>query len=231
MKNNKKAQVILRLLKEHYPEAKMILQWNNNFELLAAVILSAQCTDLMVNKVTAKVFPKYRQQKEQFLSYYKQYSQLPIPTEEIIELVNFAYVSLGELEKDIKSTGFYRNKARHLQGAARIILNEFKGNLPKSMLLLQKIPGVGRKTANVFLGNAYHLFEGIAVDTHVKKQAKKLGLTREDHPDKIEQELMQLFDKKEWFTLTYLLIAHGRNMRKKKSDRIICGNNTCLLCQ
>lgn len=226
-----KAQEILQLLKKHYPHAKMILQWENNFELLVSIILSAQCTDKKVNEVTTKVFPKYRQEFLGLQSHYANYTRIDLPKEQLIELVNFAFVPLSELEQDIKSTGFYHNKAKNVQGAAHTVLEKFKGTIPRSIEQLITIPGVGRKTANVFLGNAYGIYEGIAVDTHVTKQSQLLGLTKEKTPEKIEQDLMKLFPKKDWFPLTYLLIEHGRNMRKKKSDRVVCGNPSCPLCK
>jgi endonuclease-3 len=232
-----KAQEILQLLKNHYPNAKMILEWENNFELLVAIILSAQCTDKKVNEVTAKVFPKYRQEKREFVSEYRKYTRMLKTKEELHELVNFANVPLRELEQDIKSTGFYHNKAKSVQGAAKTVLEKFQGILPRSIKELITIPGVGRKTANVFLGNAYEIYEGIAVDTHVTKQSQLLGLTKDlpagkagKTPEKIEEDLMQLFPQKDWFPLTYLLIEQGRNMRKKKSDRKVCGDSKCILC-
>lgn len=227
--DKKKAQKIFQLLKEHYPNAKMVLEWRNNFELLVAVILSAQCTDKKVNEVTAVVFPKFRKEKKEFASYYAKYTRIHIPKIEMIELVNFAEIPLSELEKDIHATGFYHAKAKSVQNAARTVLDTFYGILPKTISELTKIPGVGRKTANVFLGNAYHISEGIAVDTHVKKQSYLLGFTRRTDPDKIEQDLMKLFPKDEWFTLTYLLIEHGRNVRRKKTERKMCGNPSCPL--
>jgi endonuclease-3 len=139
--------------------------------------------------------------------------------------------SLSELQEDIKSTGFYKNKAKNVQAAAKMLLETYHGVFPKTIAELILIPGVGRKTANVFLGNAYHISEGIAVDTHVTKQSQLLGLTQNTNPDKIEQDLMKLFDQKDWFQLTYLLIEHGRNMRRKKSDRKTCGHKDCILCK
>lgn len=224
------AAYILSLLREHYPHAKMILQWSNNFELLVSIILSAQCTDAMVNKVTSVAFPKYKKERKEFANQYAKFSQIPLQKEEIVELVNFAYIPLSELEHDIKSTGFYHNKAKNVQQAARVVLETYHGTLPRTIVELTRIPGVGRKTANVFLGNAYGIHEGIAVDTHVRKQSQLLGLTTNTDPDKIEQDLMQLFDPNDWFSLTYLLIEHGRNMRKKKQDRMICDNPDCILC-
>ncbi|MGH7246249.1 MAG: endonuclease III domain-containing protein [Candidatus Levyibacteriota bacterium] len=231
MVDKKQAYQIFQLLQEHYPYAKMILEWRNNFELLVAIILSAQCTDKKVNEVTAKVFPKYKKERTTFASHYANYSRINLPKEEQIELVNFAFVPLEELEQDVKSTGFYHNKAKSVQNAALVTLDKFRGILPKTIAEMTTIPGVGRKTANVFLGNAYHIVEGIAVDTHVKKQANLFGLTKQTDPDKIEQDLMKQFDKKDWLALTYLLIEHGRNRRRKAKERIHCTNPSCPLCR
>lgn len=224
-----KAQEIFQLLKTHYPNAKMVLQWTNNFELLVSIILSAQCTDKKVNEVTSVVFPKYKKGRLEFEPQYHNYTRIALPTEQVVELINFSNTPLPELEQDIKSTGFYHNKAKNVEAAARTILEKFEGILPKTIDELTTIPGVGRKTANVFLGNAYGIYEGIAVDTHVIKQSQLLGLTKEKTPEKIEQDLMHLFPQNQWFALTYLLIEHGRNMRRKKSDRLSCGNPSCLL--
>lgn len=226
-----KAQEIFQILKVHYPKAKMILEWSNNFELLVSIILSAQCTDKKVNEVTNVVFPKYRQPRSEFVSQYQNYTRIDIPKDQLIELVNFAFVPLQELEQDIKSTGFYHNKATNVQAAARVVLDNFSGILPKTISELITIPGVGRKTANVFLGNAYNIYEGLAVDTHVTKQAQLLGFTTNTDPVKIEQDLMKLFPQEQWFTLTYLLIEHGRNKRRKKADQIVCRDKSCILCQ
>lgn len=225
-----KAYEIFDLLKKHYPHAKMILQWSNNWELLVSIILSAQCTDKKVNEVTSTLFPKYAHTKDELKNEYKKYEKIvSLAYSEMIELVNFASVPITELEQDVKPTGFYHNKAKNVKTAAQKVLTSFKGILPKTITELITIPGVGRKTANVFLGNAYHIYEGIAVDTHVTKQAQILGLTKEKTPEKIEKDLMKLFDKKDWFTLTYLLIEHGRNMRKRKQDRTTCNDDSCLL--
>ena len=227
-----KAYEVFELLKKHYPDAKMVLNWTNNFELLVSIILSAQCTDVMVNKVTAVVFPKYKQVWPELKKYYEpEYEIIGLPRVETIELINFAHAPIETLEQDIKSTGFYKNKAKNVQAAAKMIIEKYRGTLPKTIAELITIPGVGRKTANVFLGNAYHIYEGIAVDTHVIKQSQALGFTKNSKPDKIEQDLMQLFDRKNWFKITYSLIEHGRNLRKKKSDRITCQTpEICLLC-
>lgn len=182
----KRARKILRKLKRIVPDAGMILNYSNNWELLVAVILSAQCTDKQVNKVTEKLFKKYR------------------------TLDDYIKVSQGEFEKDIYATGFYRNKAKNIRAAAKMIKDEFGGKIPKTMEEMIRLPGVSRKTANVVLGNAYGVVEGIAVDTHVKRLTLRLSLTAHSNTDKIEKDLMDLFPKKEWFNLTYYLIAYGR---------------------
>ena len=223
-----KALFIFKLLEKHYPDAKTILKWGNNFELLTAIILSAQCTDKKVNEVTAKLFPKYRNLKLKNKSLNLKNIKL---TPEIQEIINFSAIPITELETDIKSTGFYRNKAKNLKNAANFILEHYFGILPKTINELIKIPGVGRKTANVFLGNAHGITEGIAVDTHVAKQAQLLGFTKNTNPDKIEVDLINLFPKDKWFKLTYLLIEHGRNMRMAKSKRSRCDDPKCILCK
>jgi endonuclease III len=225
MVDKSRAQEILQKLQRMYPEAKMILEYTNTFELLVAVMLSAQCTDVMVNKVTAKLFPKYKTQYKAFKDKYMEYEKkVSIPKEELVEIVNVAFMPREELEQDIKSTGFYKSKAQRLQEAARMILDRFHGEVPKTMAELLLLRGVARKTANVILGNAYKVSEGIAVDTHVKRVAKRLGLTNHTDPDKIEKDLMTLFDKKDWYKLTYLLIEHGRRVctaRKTDCDNCV----------
>lgn len=186
---------ILRLLKKKYPNAKIVLRYSNNWELLVAVVLSAQCTDVMVNKVSEKLFKKYK------------------------TIDNYARANLSELEQDIRSTGFYKNKAKNVKAAAKMILEKFNGKVPRTMNELTMLPGVARKTANIVLGNAYGVVEGIAVDTHVRRLSQRLGLTKKDNPEKIEQDLMKLFDKKDWFTLTYLLIDHGRKTCEAKKPK------------
>lgn len=160
---------IIRILKKTYPNAKIVLNYGNNWELLAAVILSAQCTDKKVNDVTSVLFPKFRRAKGQGLKAKGK------PIEEI-ELENFATVPLEELEQDIRATGFYHSKAKNIQAAAKMILEKFGGKLPKTMAEMLTIPGVARKTANVVLGNAYDIVEGIAVDTHVLRLSQRLRL-------------------------------------------------------
>lgn len=216
----KKARRILTLLKKHYPNAGVILNYSNNFELLVSVVLSAQTTDIQVNKVTAVVFPKYRKENTKFIKLYRQYKNITLPKKELIEIINFAYANLEELEKDIKSIGIYKNKAKNIQKASVMLLENFKGVLPKTISEMIKLPGVGRKTANVVLANAYGIVEGIAVDTHVKRLSLKYGFTKSSNLEIIEKDLMKLFDKKDWFNITYLLIEHGRNIKRLKKDFI-----------
>jgi endonuclease-3 len=181
-----RALEILKRLKKIYPKAKIALRYKNNFQLLVAVVLSAQCTDKKVNKVTIPLFKKYRTAKD------------------------FAGADIKIFEQEIKSTGFYHNKARNILAAAKKINNDFGGRLPRTMREMITIPGIGRKSANVILGNAYGVVEGIAVDTHVGRLAQRFGFTHTDNPEKIEQDLMKLIPKKDWFGFTYIIIEHGR---------------------
>lgn len=190
---------VLTKLKKLFPDAGMILKYSNNWELLVAVILSAQCTDKQVNKVTEKLFKKYR------------------------TLDDYAYANPRDFEKDIMSTGFYKNKTKNILGAAKAVKENFGGTIPRTMEAMLTIPGVGRKTANVVLGNAYGIVLGIAVDTHVKRLARVLGLTKESTPEKIEQDLMAIFPKKEWFKATYLLIEYGRKYcSARRHEHSVC---------
>lgn len=177
---------IIKTLKKLFPHARIVLKYSNNWELLVAVVLSAQCTDVMVNKVTDRLFKKYK------------------------TLDDYVNADIHEFEQDIKSTGFYRNKAKNILTAAKIIKEKYHDALPNTMVDLTSLPGVGRKTANIILGNAFGIVEGIAVDTHVRRLSKVLGLTCHDDPDKIEQDLMKIVPKEEWFRFTYLLIEYGR---------------------
>jgi endonuclease-3 len=181
-----KAAKIIRILKKLFPKAKIVLNYGNPWELLVAVVLSAQCTDKKVNEVTEKLFKKYR------------------------TLEDYVRAKPAEFEKDIKSTGFYRAKAKNILAAAKAVKEKFGGKVPRTMAEMLTIPGIGRKSANVILGNAYGVVEGIAVDTHVRRLARLLGLTREKDPEKIERDLMQIVPKKDWFKITYLLIDYGR---------------------
>lgn len=182
----KRAKKIISALKKFFPRAKIVLKYSNNWELLVAVMLSAQCTDKKVNEVTALLFKKYR------------------------ALDDYIRALQGEFENDIRSTGFYHAKARHILATAKIIQERYKGNVPNTMEALLTLPGVARKTANIVLANAYGIVEGIAVDTHVKRLARLLGLTEETNPERIEKDLMQIIPKSEWFNLTYRLIEYGR---------------------
>ena len=189
----KRAGKILQRLKKAYPNAKIVLNYRNNIQLLVAVILSAQCTDKKVNEVTEKLFKKYK------------------------TVDDFAKANLKTFEQEIRSTGFYHNKAKNIIAATYMIRDRFGGKLPKTMDEMLLLPGVARKTANVVLGNAYGVVGGIAVDTHVRRVSRHLGLTREQNPDKIEQDLMKLFDKKDWFLLTYLFVEYGRGVHAAKN--------------
>lgn len=182
----KRALKINNELKKLFPQAKIALHFSNNWELYVAVVLSAQCTDKKVNEVTQKLFKKYPSFKD--------------------------YLNAGkyEFEQDIKSTGFYHNKAKSILSGAKFVKDNFDAQLPKTMAQILTVPGVGRKTANVILGNAYGVVEGIAVDTHVKRLSKRLGLTDETNPEKIERDLMAILPKEEWFSFTYRLIDYGR---------------------
>jgi len=182
----KRAYSILRQLKKLVPDADMVLKYRTNWELLVAVILSAQCTDKKVNEVTRKLFRKYT------------------------SLEDYIHANPREFEKDIHATGFYKAKTRNILAAAKYLKKHHNGRIPKSMEEMVKIPGVGRKTANVVLGNAYGIVEGIAVDTHVFRLAKRLGLSRGKTPEAVEEDLMELYPRKEWFPLTYYLIEYGR---------------------
>ncbi|OGK15358.1 endonuclease III [Candidatus Roizmanbacteria bacterium RIFCSPHIGHO2_01_FULL_39_12c] len=177
---------IIHRLKELLPGAKIILKYSNDWELLVAVILSAQCTDKMVNKVTDKLFKKYK------------------------TLDDYVSAELDEFKVSIRSTGFFRNKAKNILAAAKTVKEKFGGKVPDNMDEILTLPGVARKTANVVLGNAYGVVEGIAVDTHVKRLSKLYGLTKHDNPDKIERDLMKIIPKKDWFRFTYLMIDYGR---------------------
>lgn len=189
----KRAAALVAALKSLIPEASIALTYKNNWELLVAVILSAQCTDKKVNEVTAKLFKKYR------------------------TLDDYVNADPNEFAHNIKSTGFYRNKAKNILAAAKKVKKEFGGRLPKTMEEMLSIPGVARKTANVVLGNAYGVVEGIAVDTHVIRLSRRFGLTDEKNPVKIERDLMKILPKNEWFAFTYLLIDYGRHFCSARS--------------
>ncbi len=185
------SEVIPRL-KAEYPDAKTELDWTNPLELLVATILSAQTTDVRVNGVTKTLFQRYSTAHD------------------------YAEADPGELEEEIRPTGFYRNKARSLRGMAHALVEEHGGEVPRTMQELVALPGVGRKTANVVLGNAFGVDEGIVVDTHVRRVSNRLGLTAEQDPEKIEQDLMNVVPREDWTVFSHLLILHGRRICKAR---------------
>lgn len=194
-----RAGKIFKILKKQYPDAKTALDHGSPFELLIATILSAQCTDERVNIVTKDLFRKYRGPAD------------------------YANASLSELEEDIRSTGFFRQKAKNIQNACRMIQDEFNGKLPENLADMIKLPGVARKTANIVLGSGLGIITGIAVDTHVKRLSERLGFSTNTDPDKIEQDLMRLFPEKNWILISQLLILHGRSICKaRKPDCATC---------
>ena len=182
----KRVITIIKKLKKLIPDAKIVLNYSNPWELLVAVVLSAQCTDKKVNEVTEKLFKKYR------------------------TLNDYVKADPREFERDIRSTGFYHNKTKNILAAAKMVKEEFNGKIPRTMEEITTIPGVARKSANVILGNAYCVVEGVAVDTHVIRLSRELGLTTESDPVKIERDLMAIIPKKDWFIFTYLIIEYGR---------------------
>jgi endonuclease-3 len=186
---------IIELLRKEYPEARTALHYRSPFELLVATMLAAQCTDERVNKVTPGLFAKY-------------------PTVE-----HFARAEQKELEKDIRSTGFFRNKARNIIALAKKLVEEHGGQVPDSMEELVKLPGVARKTANIVLSSAFRKAEGIAVDTHVRRLAERLGLSQQKQPEKIEQDLMAIVPREEWLDFNYLLVEHGRKICQARKPR------------
>jgi len=190
-------EAILTILDELYPDARCSLVFETPLELLVATVLSAQCTDERVNQVTVELFKKY-----------------PTPRA-------YARTPLEELENDIRSTGFFRNKAKNIQAACRILDERFEGRIPADLETLVQLPGIGRKTANVILGNAFAV-PGIVVDTHVGRVAQRLGLSANTDPDKIEQDLMALVPRDRWIKFSHQLIQHGRRLcqaRKPKTDQ------------
>ena len=188
MDQKDRVKEIMTLLEKEHPDAKIALYYTNPLELLVATILAAQCTDERVNEVTKTLFKKYQRPED------------------------YARVNLRNLEKDIRPTGFYRNKAKNIKKAARIIAEKFGGKVPKTMEKLVTLPGVARKTGNIVLSNAYGVIEGIAVDTHVRRLTQRLGLSKNKDPEKIEQDLMGLVPKERWPRFTDLLIFHGRRI-------------------
>jgi endonuclease-3 len=192
------ARRIVRLLARLYPDAQCALHHENPLQLLIATILSAQCTDARVNLVTPGLFARFPHAKA------------------------FATADPRELETAIQSTGFFRNKARNIQDCCKLLVSQYSGQLPRTMEELVKLPGIGRKTANVILGNAFAV-PGITVDTHVGRLSRRMGLTKETNPEKVERDLMQLIPKKEWTMFSHRMIYHGRQVcHARKPNCVEC---------
>jgi len=196
---------VIKRLKRAYPDAHCALNHTNAFELLIATILSAQCTDAMVNIVTADLFRKYRGPAD------------------------YLKVAQTELERDIHSTGFFRNKSKNIQAACKRIIDEYNGEVPRTMPEMLSLGGVARKTANVVLGNAFGIASGVVVDTHVARLSLRLGLTANTNPEKIEQDLQQLVPKRDWIIFPHLMISHGRTICIARKPKCLeCPlNNIC----
>lgn len=194
----------MKLLARTHPDATCALRHSNALELLVATILSAQCTDARVNLVTAALFKKYRTAKD------------------------FAEADPKELEQAVRSTGFFRNKAKNIRGAARLLVDKFNGRVPETMEELLELPGVARKTANVVLGTWFGKAEGVVVDTHVHRISRRLKLTREDDPKKIERDLMEILPREEWIDFSHRLIRHGRKTCDARKPK--CGECALVAC-
>lgn len=202
-----RVEKIIELLEKQYPDAKTALNYSNPLEMLVATMLSAQTTDATVNTVTRSLFKKYKTAED------------------------YANADIKELEQDVRSTGFYHNKARNLQKCCQMLVEKYHSQVPKTMDEMLELPGVARKTANIVLNNAYGIIAGVAVDTHVRRVSQRLGLTESDDPSKIEQDLMRITPKEKWMKLTDLLIFHGRQVcfaRKPKCD--VCVLNKYCPC-
>lgn len=188
----KRAQAIGRRLAKAYPNARCTLNYNSPLELLVATVLSAQCTDERVNQVTKDLFRKYRTPED------------------------YALAAPGTLEKDILSTGFYRNKAKSLRACFTRLIEQYDGKVPDSMDALVELPGIGRKTANVIMGNAFGKATGVTVDTHVRRLSRRCDLTRQNDPVKIERDLVALLPKSQWISFGHQMILHGRQVCKAR---------------
>jgi len=191
----------IRLLEKEHSDAEIALTFKNPLELLISTILSAQCTDKRVNIVTKTLFKKYK------------------------TLEDYAKADIKELEQDIRSTGFYHNKARHIKKCCQMLIEKFGSQVPRTMEELLELPGVARKTANIVLSNVFGIVEGIAVDTHVRRLSERLGLTQNKNQDKIEQDLMKIVPKEMWMRFSDLLVFHGRRICMAKKPK--CGE--CVL--
>ncbi|MFQ6014645.1 MAG: endonuclease III [Anaerolineae bacterium] len=195
MKKVERVLEIIRRLEEAYPDVHCTLDYSNPLELLVATMLSAQCTDERVNQLTKDLFGKYRTPWD------------------------YANADLAELEEDVRPTGFYRNKARNIKRACQVLIEEFDGEVPQRMEDLVKLPGVARKTANVVLGTAFGVADGFVVDTHVKRLARRLGLTQQTNPGKIEIELMEIVPRGRWIKMAHQMIIHGRMICQARSPK------------
>lgn len=195
LESKARALKVIELLEKEHFDAKIALHYSNPLQLLIATILSAQATDEQINKITPLLFKKYKTAKD------------------------FANADIEELEQEIRSSGFYHNKAKNIKNCCRMLVEKYNGEVPKTMAELVELPGVARKTANIVLSNAYDIIEGIAVDTHVRRLAQRLVLSENDNPEKIEKDLMMLVPKEQWARITDLLIFHGRRVcTAKKPD-------------
>ncbi|MFC1623973.1 endonuclease III [Candidatus Omnitrophota bacterium] len=184
--------VIIKILRKTYPQSSTALFYKTPFQIMIATILSAQCTDERVNKITPSLFKKYK------------------------DVYDFARVKAPSLEKEIHSAGFYRNKARNIIASSKKIVKDFNGKVPSSMKELVSLPGVARKTANIVLSSGFKKTEGIAVDTHVKRLSGRLGLSKENIPEKIEKDLMEIVPREDWIDFNYMLVEHGRKTCKAR---------------
>ncbi|MGB3863818.1 MAG: endonuclease III [Candidatus Aminicenantaceae bacterium] len=193
----KRIKEIIRILHQTYPESRTALTCRNPLQILVSTILSAQCTDERVNQITPMLFQKYKSAEE------------------------FARANQGELEEEIRSTGFFRNKAKNIIGASTKVVEDFSGKVPDNMADLITLPGVARKTANIVLSSGYQKSEGIAVDTHVKRLSGRLGLSSEKNPDKIEQDLLVIVPREDWIDFNYMLVNHGRQVCQARKPRCL----------
>lgn len=195
MKSKKEAIEIIKILREHYPDATCSLDFETPFQMMIAVMLSAQCTDERVNKTTPELFKKYR------------------------TVEKMANIDIKELEKIIHPCGFYKNKAKNIKACSQKLLEEFNGTVPENMELLQSLPGVGRKSANVIMLEAFHNPQGIAVDTHAKRISNKMGFSKQTDPEKIEQDLLKQIPKEYYYDVNHLFVWHGRTICDARKPR------------
>jgi len=194
-----RVEEIVKILRQNYPESRTTLKFKTPLQILVATILSAQCTDEKVNQITANLFKKYK------------------------TAADFAKANRKDFEEEIRSTGFFRNKARNIRNACQKIESDFSGNIPDNMNDLVSLPGVARKTANIVLSTAFQKAEGIAVDTHVRRLSWRLGLSKEKDPVKIEKDLMAIVPKSDWLDFNYMLLNHGRKVcQARKPDCAHC---------